>query len=202
MTKRISTLISYFFHPILMPLLGMLLILYSGTHFSLLLQQQKNAILVITAMSTILLPLSIMPFLYYHRLISKFTIPERKERLIPLFLSIVFYYFGYYVLHKFAAPFFIQRFLLASLICLTITVLIHLKWKISLHMIGIGGLTGLTSAFGFLYQLNISLVLMVLILVAGITGTARLHLRIHNQTQIYSGYMLGFTLSFGVLVFL
>lgn len=202
MTKRISSLISYSFHPVLMPFLGMFLILYSGTHFSLLLQEQKRAILIITAMSTILLPLSVLPFLYYHKLISKYTIPERRERLIPLLLSVVFYYFGYYILHKFSAPVFIQRFLLASLICLIISVLIHLRWKISLHMIAIGGLTGLISSFGFLFQLNISLVLMVLILIAGITGTARLHLRTHNQAQIYSGFMLGFVLSFGVLVYL
>lgn len=128
--------------------------------------------------------------------------PERKERLLPLLLSVVFYYFGYYILRKVGVPNFIQHFLLASIACLVVAVLVHLKWKISTHMIGIGGILGLLSSFSYLFQQDITAVLMLVIVITGAIGTARLYLKSHNQAQVYSGFMVGFVLSFGVIVFM
>ncbi len=202
MSQKIFSAISYIFHPLFMPILGMWLILYSGTYLSLLPLEGKRAILLITALSTILLPLSVLPFLYYQKLLTSYKMPERKERLLPLLLSIVFYYFGYYILRKVGVPSFIQHFLLASIICLVVAVLVHLKWKISTHMIGVGGILGLISSFSHIFQQNITIVLMFAIIIAGAIGTARLYLKAHNQAQVYSGFMVGFILSFVVIVFM
>lgn len=202
MTKKLFSTLSYIFHPVFMPIIGIYLILYSGTYLSILPAESKRAILLMTAMFTVLLPLSVLPFLRYYKLISKYTIPERRERLIPLFLSIIFYGIGFTLFRKYGIPMYIQQFLLVSIICLIIAVIVHLWWKISTHMIGIGGIIGLISSFNYLFNIDISYVLILTIIVAGIIGTARLYLKSHNQAQVYGGFMVGFIISFTVMALL
>lgn len=202
MIKKLSSIFSYIFHPVFMPFLGMAIILFSGNYLSLITFESKKAILLITVLFTVLLPLSVLPFLKYYKLVSKFTIPERQERLIPLAMSFVFYIFAYTLFKKLGVPSFLQHYLLASTICLGLAVVIHFWWKISLHMIGIGGLMGLISALSFIFNVDIQFMLVLAIAVAGLVGTIRLYLKSHTQTEVYAGFMLGYVLSFSVITFM
>lgn len=202
MTKKLSTIVSYILHPIFMPLIGMVIILFSGNYLSLITFESKKAILLMTSMFTILLPLSVLPFLKYYKFITNYTIPQRQERLIPLLMSAFFYGFGYTLFHRVGVPGFLKNFLLASLVCLILTLIIHLWWKISTHMVGVGGLLGLLSALSFLLNVNIQQLLMVGVFAAGLAGSSRLYLRAHNQSQIYSGFLLGYITTFLILLIL
>lgn len=200
MTKKFSTLISFLFHPVFMPFFGMAVILFSGSYLSLISFESKKAILLITIMFTLLLPLSVLPFLKYYKLITNYTIPQRQERLIPLLMSVIFYAFGYTLFRKLGIPNFLQHYILAALICLILTLIIHVWWKISAHMIGIGGLLGLISALSFLFSINMQVHLIAAIAAAGLIGSSRLYLKSHSQSQIYAGFMLGYIVSFLVIV--
>lgn len=200
MTKKIFKTLSYILHPVFMPLLGVIIIL-SISHLAMLPFESKKAILILVAIITVFFPLAIIPILHYQKAITGVTMPSKKERLFPMFLSSFFYYFAYYILQKYTAPRFLQHYLLAIFICVLIASFINIKWKISLHMIGIGGLIGLLSALANLFNLHINWILMAAILIAGIIGTARLYLNEHNSSQIYSGFFLGYVLTFGIIVF-
>lgn len=191
MLLKLSKLISFLFHPILMPLAGIIIIL-AFSHLSLLPAEGKRAILLIVALTTLFFPLAMLPIFYYQRLITGIQVSERRERLVPMFTSAIFYFFGFYVMHRYSAPNLLQYFLLATFISVLAAAVIHLRWKISLHMIGIGGFIGLISAFGFLYHIYLDALLMGAILLAGLIGTARLYLDEHDPGQLYSGFMLGF----------
>lgn len=199
LVKHIFKAISYVFHPTLMPLLGIYIIL-SYTHLFFLPYEGKVAIFKIVGISTLVLPLMVLPFLYYQKLITDIMVSERNERLLPITLAIIFYFFGYYILRRLGVPDIIQRFLLSSFVCVLIAGLISMCWKISLHMIGIGGLIGLIAAMSYLFQTGIEFILMASILIAGVTGSARLYLKEHNPAQIYSGLLLGFVLTFSIVV--
>jgi len=75
-----------------------------------------------------------------------------------------------------------------------IMALINLKWKISAHMAGIGGVVALIyqihamglSAFDLLWLLCLA------VLVAGALGSARLALKRHNTWQVLAGAVVGF----------
>lgn len=202
MIKKVTSVISYLFHPVFMPLLGMVLILFTGSYLSLLTFEIKKAILLITAIFTVLLPLSILPFLKYYKLITNYTIPQRQERLIPMLMSIAFYVFGYFLFKKIGIPNFLQQFILAAIVSLGLSLIIHIKWKISTHMIGIGGLLGLISALSFIFYVNIHSLLILAIFITGLVGSARLYLKAHTQSQVYAGFMLGYVVTFLVLVLL
>ena len=64
----------------------------------------------------------------------------------------------------------------------------------------IGFLIGLLSALAHLYGMHVNWILMLAVLVAGLIGTARLYLKEHNSTQIYSGFMMGYIVNFGIIV--
>lgn len=199
--KKTANLISYLFHPLLMPTLGVLLIFYSGIYLSFIPYEAKKIILLLTAFITLFLPITLLPLLYWQKKLSKITLPKRQERLIPLFVSLLFYYLAYYILKKNNIPFFIQHFILASFFCLLAVSLIHLKWKISIHMVGLGGILGLWSILSFLFNIpNQSIFLSLLIIVSGLVGSARLVLAAHTQAQVYTGFLVGYTLSFGSLL--
>ncbi len=201
MTKRLFKLLSYILHPVFMPFAGVIIVL-SVSHLALLPIESKKAILYLMGIITVFFPLAIIPVLYYLKIITGATISNRQERLAPMFLTSVFYYFGYLVLHKYSAPLFLQQYMMAVFIAVFIASVINTKWKISLHMIGIGGLIGLLSALGHLFGLRVNLMLMASIFLAGIIGTGRLYLNEHSPSQIYGGFLLGYIINFGVIVLL
>ena len=201
MAKKLSKILSYFFHPVFVPFVGVFIIL-NISHLVLLPEASKRAILYMVAIITIFFPFVILPVLYYQKIISKVTVSQRRERLLPLFLTAVSYYFGYYMLNKYAVPLFLQKYMMAAFISVLLAFIISIKWKISLHMIGIGGLIGLLSAMYHLFGLHNNIIFMLSILVAGVIGTVRLYLKEHDSAQIYGGFLMGYIVTFGVVVVL
>jgi hypothetical protein len=185
-----------------MPLLGVLLIFISGSYLSLMPAEGKRVILIIVALSTFLLPLSLVPFFYYQKIITKVDMPGKHERIVPIATTTIFYFFGYFVLRRLSAPDFIQSYILASFVCVLMATAVNVKWKISLHMIGVGGLIGLISMMSFALNVNVSVVLAFFVLIAGVVGSARLYLNAHSNTEIYSGFLLGFVGTFATMLIL
>ena len=68
--KIVARIVSTLFHPLLMPTLGLLLLLNSGTYLSLLDPAAKRAILFVMALGTLFFPLMMLPVLYYRNLID------------------------------------------------------------------------------------------------------------------------------------
>ena len=67
--KKAAPVISYLFHPLIMPSLGLLIILNSGTYLSLLDPAAKRAIMFVMALGTLIFPLMILPVLQYRNLV-------------------------------------------------------------------------------------------------------------------------------------
>jgi len=199
MTKKLFTILSYLLHPVFMPLVGVILI-FSMSHLALLPGDAKRAIIYLIVIVTVFFPLAIIPVLYLQKALTGIEISKRNERLLPLFITSVFYFLAYYILHRYAVPLIIQHFLLGVFICVSLASFIHIGWKISLHMVGIGGIIGLLSALSNIYGLYVSWVFMLCILSAGLVGTARLYLKEHNTIQVYAGFIMGYVLNFGVIL--
>ena len=63
--------------------------------------------------------------------------------------------------------------------------------KISLHMIGIGGFTGLFLGLSLNFGINLNTEMIAGILLAGIIGFARLKSNSHQPAEIYTGFLMG-----------
>ena len=196
-----SRIISGLAHPMLMPLYAIYLIFHSNTFLDFTPFTLVKAIYMIVFITTILLPVSCLPLLKSYSLISSYSLTERKDRMIPLALAIISYSLGFYLLMKLPGTNIFARLQLAGIISLTLLLIISYWWKISLHMAGIGGLCALIFTFSIRFSTSLRTMFMMAILAAGLLAFSRLKLEVHKPTQIYVGFLLGFTVVCGTFLF-
>ena len=85
---------------------------------------------------------------------------------------------------------------LAATITVFLVFLIYLllKWKVSAHMAGIGGVIGAIIAFSLKLSTNMILALILFVIAAGILGYARIKLKAHTPGQVYTGFFIGLSI--------
>jgi membrane-associated phospholipid phosphatase len=127
---------------------------------------------------------------------------NHKERIIPYFITFLLLYIAHVIIKKLPLDYFYSTYLFAASISVLLVIIISYFWKISTHMVGIGGFTGLILSLSLRMTANLLGILIIAIIVAGILGTSRLKLNAHNPSQVYMGYILGFfTIVFFCLFF-
>ncbi|MBW8324791.1 MAG: phosphatase PAP2 family protein [Prolixibacteraceae bacterium] len=198
LTARVTSIL---FHPLLIPTLGFLLLFNSGFYFAVIPWSLKRFILLVVFLSTCILPALSIRLLSFS---PRFDIKMEKgtDRVLPLILSSFFYYIGYLILQR--VPLFpiYQLFLIASILVQIALIIISLRWKISAHSAAIGGLVGGFFALAFRLQESPVLILITLIFIAGMVGTARLILEKHTSSQVYAGFLLGLLIMNMVIMFI
>nr|MBD3620956.1 phosphatase PAP2 family protein [Sunxiuqinia sp.] len=199
--QGIAQTFSVIFHPLLIPTYGFLLLMNSGFYFSMITFDAKKLLLLIVFMSTFLLPVLSLGLLSFNKHFNM-KMEKSTDRVIPLLFTAVYYYLGYFYLGRLQVYPIYRIFLLATILIIILLLLVSMKWKISNHMAGIGGLIGAILALSFRLGLNSSLLLIGLIIGAGAVGTSRLVLKKHDPLQIYAGFMLGFAVNYLVIIFL
>ena len=154
--------------------------------------------------SGILTPFSI-PFLAFLVLFlfSYLRIMPLQYKLIVLGIvycfTIISYVFCLMMMHKLNIPWYMTGIILASLVVLVICIIVNLKWKLSEHMAGMGGIVGGLVSFSALFSYNPVWWLCLFILVAGILGSARIILQHHTLGEVLAGFTVGFVCSLLVL---
>jgi hypothetical protein len=190
-TTVMAKVITIIFHPLLMPLYGLIIVFSAPTLFGYLPFQQKKIILLIITTNNILLPLSLLPYLKWRKVISSWTLNERSERIIPMSLTSFFYFITVYIVIRFNIPLFIKAFILAaSLLSFAITVVSY-WWKISIHAAGAGAITSLIYILSVKMHTPLTLLLISSIIISGLILSSRLKLNTHNQKEVWIGYLAG-----------
>ena len=189
--NAIARIVSFIFHPLLIPSLGFLLLFNSGFYFSILPWSIERFILLVVILSTGILPALCIGLLSLN---PKFDLNMEKntDRVLPLILSSLFYYLGYLILQRLPVFPIYKLFIIASILVQILLLVISLRWKISAHLAAIGGLLGAFFGLSFRLHQNPTLILILLVLIAGTIGSARLILGKHTRAQIYAGFLLGF----------
>lgn len=182
-----------------MPMVGMVILFNSGIYLSYVPIELKRLIYIVVFLGTVVLPLTIVPLFLYSKSLHNLLMDERKDRIIPLLIINFLYYLTYYWFNNQAiAPLF-RQYMLAITVITFCTLIISFFWKISLHMIGIGGITALVIVLAFSFKVNMLLVLVFVVMIAGLLGSARLKLGAHTPSQVFTGFTLGFILMFFML---
>jgi len=199
----ISKLISIIFHPLLMPTYALIIMFNSNTHYSYLPFEAQKLIYLLVFSTTFIVPVGIIPFLINLKVISSIGLEDSRERIIPLTITAISYYFSYYIIAGLpvSALGFIKTMMLASLVLIIINLFVTFKWKISAHLIGIGGLMASMFFYAVYFAANFNLLLIIISLIAGLIGFARLNLQVHSPAQIYTGFITGFAGMWLVLYF-
>lgn len=115
----------------------------------------------------------------------------REERIYPYGTVAIFYY-ATFMLFRYAGLQPLYAFYLLNITLLILVVLIiNIWWKISVHMVALGGATGVFIGLGYRLGADLQIFIIPLILISGITAYARLCLDAHKPSQVYTGYLLG-----------
>ena len=203
--KNFARAVSLLFHPMLLTSYAILLMFIFPTFLSLYPYNYKKAVILIIFTATFISPLLVMLILLNLQKIKSLTLTDRKERIFPFVVGLVLYISAYFITINFPGgiPLYISTFVLCTSVLLTILLIITFKFKVSVHMAGIGGFIGFF--YIFFIKLNISEVLFVIfgfhflifhfftlmILISGIIASSRLFLKAHNPIQIFSGFFTG-----------
>ncbi|MBN2172763.1 MAG: hypothetical protein JW731_01440 [Bacteroidales bacterium] len=197
MEIRIAKIISILFQPLLVPTYSFLLLFAYPAYFSLLIPYQNKLIIFsVVFILTFLFPVMLILIMRQKGMIKSLQLDSRQERVIPFTLSIILYYLTFHMIRQLPVAEFYSLVLMGSVIILVAALIINFFWKISIHMIGIGGMLG--AFIGISTRLNLDMVriIILIILVAGITGFARLKLKAHTSWQVYAGFLAGTFLMF------
>lgn len=191
MRNIVFKIISVILHPVLMPLVGVVIIFNSGTYLSYLPIDLKRSIYLAIFLSTIIIPVTIIPVLYHYNLIRDLTLSNKKERILPLFLATLLYFVTFYWFKNNAFSPILNTYIFSLGIVSFIVLLITFFWKISIHMVGIGGVLGLIFYLTFQLKVDMIVLIIIAILCIGLVATSRLKLKTHNALQVYAGFFLG-----------
>ncbi len=212
--RFLAHLLAFIFHPLLILTWGLMLHLMVDPYaFGVANVWDEVPLVVITLLYTFFLPLISTLFMSLTGLINSVTLKERWERIGPLIASIIFYaWFHLNMLDNPDIPRTFNILALGALIALGLSFVVTVFSKISLHCVGMGGLLGfmviLYWNYGYSYlrfagmEVELSIVIMALILLAGLVGTTRLYLQVHDARDIYGGYLVGLASQFLALRFL
>ena len=154
MNKTFAKILSGVFNPLLMPTYALLILFATNTYFSLLPFAAKKAIFLTTFISTCLLPLAFIPLFIYQNLIKNIEMQERQERLIPFSVITILYFLSYFLMKQMGVPPTILKIILAGGFLTVFIVLITIRWKVSVHMAGIGALAATIFSFAIIFSFN------------------------------------------------
>ncbi|MCF8367756.1 MAG: hypothetical protein K9G76_01850 [Bacteroidales bacterium] len=198
MEKKLAQVISVVFQPLLIPTFSLLILFSLKTYATLSIPSSaKNLILSLIFILTFVFPV-IFLFLFYKRgIIKSVSMESREERILPLFVTAIFYFLAYQLIHQLQIHYIFQLIFLGSAMLVTIGLLVSLVWKISAHMIGIGGLLGGLVGVSQVIPVDLSFFILTVSFLCGLVGFARLKLEAHTSSQVYAGFLTGFA---GMLV--
>ncbi len=192
MEKKVARILSFVFHPLLMPTYGVLLFLYLQAMTGIVMPYKAGLLLIVFIfLMTFAIPLSLSLLMLRIKLVNSLEMHTRNERIIPLFITAILFYITYYSLKKTSLFIDLQLFILGSTVLILITICINYFTKISIHMIGIGGVAGALLALSLSHNIVIIHFLIFVIFVAGLLGFSRLKLDAHKEFQIYLGFLTG-----------
>ena len=186
-----AKLVSMLFNPFYLALSG-LIILFLFSNLRYLPWSYQLNVLFMVYLFTILFPTMLIRLYRRYQGWNLMELGRKERRMVPYIISIVCYFTCYYVMNALRMPHFMGSILLSALMIQVLCALINVWWKISTHSAAIGGVAGALIAFSVFFFFNPIWWLCLVILLAGVVGSARMILRQHTLSQVVSGFLLGF----------
>jgi len=202
MKNPIATVISYILHPLLVPTYIIIFLLNMDVFLAFMIPFTVRLWIISMFFSiTFLMPAMMIWMMQRKGIITSMQMEMRSERFFPLLLTTIFWAIGYILLSRTGLPVIYYRYLLGGIAALIVAMIVNHFWKISLHMLGMGGLTGVFLGFSLRIGVDILLLISILIILSGLVGYARLKVNSHNPPQVYAGYIVGVILMIVVYMF-
>jgi hypothetical protein len=191
--KYVAHLLSYVLHPLFIP-----------TYFFLFLMQvlpfefvgisewQLKMRLFSVAWLTAFFPAFAVFLLWRLKLSDSIFLRTQKERIIPYVITMFFYWWMYYLSRNFTdQPIALKFFYLGIFVASAIGMTVNNFMKVSLHAMGIAGLTTSVILVSVFYPVNNAVWVLLAILLTALVISARLVVSDHTKKELIVGLLIG-----------
>lgn len=182
--------ISYIFHPLLMPVFGVIFYFEVSPRFIPL--EIKQAKLISLIILTVALPILLYFLLKTLGKVKSIHLENTNERILPLVLNCIVILL---VIQRILTPsqiielyYFFVGILFSTMACL---ILVIAKFKASIHMIAVSGVFMFFVALSIHFSINLNGALSLMIIIIGAIATSRLHLKAHTYKELIMGVFIG-----------
>lgn len=190
---------SVIFHPLFIPTIAAwyLAFLQPGI-FTGASVNERLLVLARVAYNTIFFPGLTILLLKGLGFIKSIFLKTQRERIIPYVATNLFYFWMYLVFrNQPAVPSELTAYIFGIFIASSIALLANNYFKISMHALGVGSLSGLVLCIIFMgFAYAIFLPAMIVFLVTGMVGSSRLLVGDHSPFEIYAGVAVGIVSQF------
>ncbi len=203
-----ATVVSAVLHPLLIPTYALVLLLLVNPYsFGVSSPGGRSMLIWQVLFMTFLLPMFVVFLMSMLQMVSSMYLVAREERIGP-YIATGFFYVWVFINMKNnnLVPFPYVVFMLGAVIALFLTFFLNNFTKISAHASGMGGLIGFVllglTSWGYEYfwidtgflgvwELRLSRFFLLILLLSGMVGTARLLLEVHTGKQVAGGFLVG-----------
>lgn len=191
--RKLAQLLSYLFHPLFIPLYATWFLAYvHPSYFAGFGSRGKQKLMVLMGLNTVFFPLITVLLLKGLGFIQSIFLHTSKDRIIPYISTMTFYFWAQYVLREQGeTPTVLVAFMFGAFISTAAALIANIYFKVSMHGIGMGGLTGLLFVILYLQELPMAWPLALVILLTGFVCTARLLVSDHSNKEVYVGLLIG-----------
>ncbi len=190
-----AKLTSMAFHPMIMPTLAVLILFAIPSYVSFSTPAMARRLIVgLVFINTCIAPFLVILLMKKTGLIKDFYLQDRNDRVYPIMVSVFFYLFTYYLFRQANLPSLLNYFVMGATLLVLLGFVITFYWKISMHMMSMGGFTGYLIAVSIILGYELHMLIVGSIMVSGLVGSARIRLNAHNQSQVYVGFITGILL--------
>jgi len=191
--KYIAHLLSYVFHPLFIPTYFFLYLMQVlPFEFVGITEWQLNMRLFSVAWLTAFFPAFAVFLLWRLKLSDSIFLRTQKERIIPYVITMFFYWWMYYLSRNFTdQPIALKFFYLGIFVASAIGLTVNNFMKVSLHAMGIAGLTTAIILVSVFYPVNNALWVLLAVLLTALVISARLVVSDHSKKELLVGLFIG-----------
>lgn len=189
----IAKVVSYILHPIFIPTYFFLFLMYQfPMEFADITEKLLKLRLFGLFWMTAFFPSFAVFLMWRLKFIDNIFLRTQKERIIPFFINMFFYWWMYYLGKNFHdQPEVLKFFFFGIFISTSFGVIINNYIKISLHGLAMGAVLTAIILCSFFYQTSLGLPIVVITLLTGLVATSRFIAGNHTNTEMYIGLLVG-----------
>ncbi len=203
--RWVAHLFSFVFHPLFIPVIAAWYLAFiQPGYFTGIPPHDKLMIVIRVAYNTIFYPALTVLLLKAVGFIKSIFLKTQRERIIPYIATNIFYFWMYLVFkNQEEVPVILTSFIFGIFLASSVALIANIYFKISMHALGVGALTGLILIIifsGFTYAIFLPVILVFII--TGLVGTSRMIVSDHTPFDIYTGILFSIISQFIAYAFI
>ncbi len=192
MMRILAKTISIIFHPLLLPTYAFIIVIYSNPFLFASYESGKWIFILRVFINTFIFPAISLLLLWRLGFIKNLEMPEKEDRIIPYIVVGTLYIWSFMTFRKSDDPQMLNIILLGSCLTLFASFFTNIFSKVSIHAAGMACFTAIALVLSMQSYYDMRMVFMLILFLAGLTGTARLYLKAHSPQEVLNGYFIGF----------